>query len=598
MRSVPANQKGILHSSRQALLSIGRRIPLLRKAANTPIGIRVLRVIGPMLLEQHPDVAYPIWREARLRIRSGMYKVRLEPGLLTLATCAWNTPVRYLDVLSQSVFGQDYGAFEWVVLDNGSTNPDTVKYLSKLDLDPRVKLFRVEENLGIIGGMRFCLERATGRYVLPVDSDDYLCPDCLRVMAWHISDKGYPPLLYSDEDFLQGDTYHTPSLKPGWDPVFFVKACYIAHLCAIDRNLAAKVGAYTDPGVNGCHDWDTFIRFWMAGHVPEHVPEILYSWRMHPSSAAMNINSKSYIYSSQQRALERYLASQPHPGRYRVEPDALLKRYPVPEWHFRRSRVEPRPLISVVLSSDPDRVDVRGLLKAAAYPLHKVVTIALSSEPSAIRPVAEQAAVEAGLIHFVFDGVRITGDDWPWEVLTLTELHSDAVMVGGRVLDGAQRIASAGEYFGVGGDCRCPDLGRSLDDLGYLGQMWKQHSVSAVSTMLSVVDAAFLLEFLDKAQSPRMSLPFLGAWIGAYALRKGRRVVYTPHLTGHTRLPGHKVDSLVGSGERADFARANWDVIPDTRFLSSLLSLDPEKPYALSSEKERKAFLRKITVNL
>ena len=48
----------------------------------------------------------------------------------------------------------DYPTFEWIVLDNGSTNLETVAYLQGLARHPQVKIFRVEANLGIVGAVR------------------------------------------------------------------------------------------------------------------------------------------------------------------------------------------------------------------------------------------------------------------------------------------------------------------------------------------------------------------------------------------------------------------------------------------------------------
>ena len=55
-------------------------------------------------------------------------------------------------------------------------------------------------NLGIVGGMRACLERATGRYIAPLDPDDLLAPDTVRVVTHALRAAGYPPLAYTDED--------------------------------------------------------------------------------------------------------------------------------------------------------------------------------------------------------------------------------------------------------------------------------------------------------------------------------------------------------------------------------------------------------------
>ena len=71
-------------------------------------------------------------------------------------------------------------------------------------------------------------------------------------------------------------------------------------------------------------------------------------------------------------------------------------------------------------------------------------------------------------------------------------------MVGGRVLDERGRIITAGEYFGFGGACGCPDAGRAGADAGYASHLWRQRSVSAVSSLLAVIDAAFLEDFMAR----------------------------------------------------------------------------------------------------
>jgi O-antigen biosynthesis protein len=38
-----------------------------------------------------------------------------------------------------------------------------------------------------------------------------------------------------------------------------------------------------------------------------HIPEVVYSWRMHPESTADDAGSKPYIHSSQKAVLHRYL---------------------------------------------------------------------------------------------------------------------------------------------------------------------------------------------------------------------------------------------------------------------------------------------------
>ena len=74
--------------------------------------------------------------------------------------------------------------------------------------------------------------------------------------------------------------------------MLFLNSAYTAHVGVLDRRLALELDVYGDSATNSCPDWDAFLRFYLAGHEPVHVPEILYSWRMHAGSTSANMHSK------------------------------------------------------------------------------------------------------------------------------------------------------------------------------------------------------------------------------------------------------------------------------------------------------------------
>ncbi|MGI9072097.1 MAG: glycosyltransferase [Bryobacteraceae bacterium] len=516
---------------------------------------------------------YRVWTAERVRERRSIYAEALEPGLLSVLTPVWNgSPVRYLNKLAESVASQNWaGACEWVILDNGCTKTSLVSYLADLRAHSWVKLRRVETNVGITGGLRKCLEHATGRYVLPVDADDYLYPDAFQVVTSFIHSAGYPALLFTDEDKVIGKGFFQPYFKPDWDPVLFLNSAYIAHLGVIDRDKALALGAYSDRGTEGSPDWDLFIRFMIAGYTPVHIPEVLYSWRVHAHSTADDAASKPYVHSSQKAALQRFLDAQPNPAKFSIEYSPLLGG--AAHWHFSRQHSDPRALVSAVLTdgSVSDGNEAKG-----GYPEIRRFFVRADAKFDCLAPLAREVAEEDGFVRLLGEDVEVDNADWPWEALTLFELHPDTVMIGGRIQNRKDMITEAGRYFGFAGACGCPDRGRSVLDPGYFGQVWKQRSVSAVSTQFAVIKATFLLELLTVL--PRQaSLPFLGAWAGAHAMRSGKRVVYSPFLGGVSDLDW---ESLVTSSERNVFSEMNKDLIPDRRFYSRHLSL--EKPFALA----------------
>jgi len=524
----------------------------------------VLRRQAGYLLPSREAREYQAWMTRHMEARRTLYTDSPERGLLSVLTPVWDgSPLRYLKTLAGSIVGQNrQGTCEWVILDNGSSSKWLLSYLEELRQHRWIKLLRVEKNRGIIGGLRYCLERAEGRYALPVDADDFLYTDAFRVITSYIHRAGYPPLLYTDEDKITGDRTYQPYLKPDWDPVLFLNSAYIAHLGILDREKALALGAYSDPATEGSPDWDLFVRFMLAGYTPEHIPEVVYSWRSHARSTADDAATKPYIPASQRAVLQRFLDGRPDAANFCLEQSPLL---PKPaHWHFARRREHARPFASVVI----------GDVNASTRPAPQEHFPA-ASHPRVVLPLARELAREGGFVCFRGADVEIEAEDWKWETLGIFELHPDTVMIGGRIRTTSGVITEAGRYFGFQGVCGCPHRGRPFLDCGYFMQMWKQRSVSAVSTQFAVMDAKFLVELIE-ASAPEMTLGFLGAWAGARAFRKAKRVVYSPFLSG---ISDFDWETHVAAAEQSLFVQMNRDLLPDSRFYSRYLSL--EEPFAL-----------------
>lgn len=521
---------------------------------SVPVVIRgALRRQADTLLPNRDASVYRAWIERRLVERARLYPDPVSPGLLSLITAVWDgSPARYLKTLAGSIARQNTdGACEWVLLDNGCKNRALRRYLESLRRYPWIKIHRLEHNTGIARGLRYCLEHATNRYVAAVDADDYLYPDALPILSSWIDRTGFPPALYSDEDKIIGKRHYQPYLKPDWDPVLLANSAYIAHLGVVDRDLALRLGAYCDPATEGSPDWDLFIRLMVDGHRAVHIPEVLYSWRVHAHSTADDATTKPYVDASQRAVLQRFLDVQGLGEKFDIEFSPLLCH--AAHWHFSRKRERAAPIKTVPVRPG-DNSDARDLL-----------------------PLAREMAARAGFVQFLGEDVAVESPDWVWEAVGLFELHPGTVMAGGRIRNRRGVVTEAGRYFGYGGVCGCPNRGRSSRDPGYFTGMWKQRSVSAVSTQFAIVQAAFLADLLGSI--PRVSRSFLGAWAGAHALRMGKRVVYSPFLSGMSDLDW---EPLFDACEQRLFADSNRDLIPDRRFYSRCFSL--EKPFAFAEE--------------
>lgn len=432
---------------------------------------------------------------------------------------------------------QTYPFDEWIVLAHGPVQPALDRLLDEYARAPRFRLMRLPENLGIMGGMRVCLDAARGDYVVPMDADDLLTRDALQVLAAEIVRRGAPQLLYSDEDILIDGVPRAPYRRPDWDPVLNLASSYVWHLCAIRREDALRLELYTDPGASWCHDWDTMFRVSDTGSEPVHIAEVLYHWRQHPASSTNRPDPESGSRRSQRHLLERQIARRTAPERYRVVEFPIFRG--APEWHVSRLPVDP-PAVDLLCVGDSQLAPgvpassrrVVGA-RAAAPPRRwysRLLRGRTDGTPAAVTAGALREALAAGTaprVALVSSAVETEGVEWWWEAVRLLELHPDVAAVGGAVLDRAGRIVCAAPVVDSAGRWIVPQAGRPANDPGPFAIALKPHCVAGVPTDLFVAERPLLADVLGAlpADAP---LSGLGARLGLAALSRGRRVVFSP----------------------------------------------------------------------
>jgi hypothetical protein len=557
----------------------------------TPRGREVFRRnLHSLSLPPVGRIAYPDWLAARIAARAHRHPPRSATGMFSFLTTVYDTKARYVRALRDAVLAQTVQDFEWVVLDNGSTDKETIAAIDELRADGRVRCERVEQNVGILGGIAHCLRRATGRYVLPLDSDDLLTPDALAVFAQAIATTGEPPLLYSDEDKVRDaevpfEAFH----KPDWDPVLFWNSCYIAHLCAIRRDLALQLGVYTDDAAKGCHDWDTFFRFLRAGYTPVHVPEIVYSWRMHAQSCAGNIFSKAYVRDSHAHVLGGNLAQVDGGDRFELAQSPLFQ--DTPDWWIRRRHVAPLPLTALHIGATGSAVPAWLTQQPLVAGVASLDAGSLQGLDAALATLRSHDPDGRGLVLLVSAGVEPRGDEWPWEAMGLCERFPDVAVVGGRLLHQNGTIWSAGEVIGYDGLLGSPDRGRQAFDPGWFAWLRKQRSVSAVHAAFCLVRSDFLRDFA--AQHAPASAGCLGGWLSAHSQARGRRVVFSPLI--EATVPTDQARSEdVGAAEAGELLRRYPHFLAGERYYAGVLGLEPQDAFAAVFDDVRQRALERL----
>ncbi len=243
------------------------------------------------------------------------------PGI-AIVMPVYNTPERYLRAALDSVLDQIYPHWELCIADDASTQPHVRAVLEEYQADPRVKVAFRAHNGHICEASNTALALASSEFVALLDHDDVLTPDALFAVALLLNRSSDADFIYSDEDKIDElDRRSEPYFKPEWSPDSFLARMYTGHLAVFRRALVAAVGGFR-PGFEGSQDYDLVLRITEQTPRIEHIPRILYHWRIHPESAAAGAASKRYAFEAGRRAIEEALARRDEPGRVEELPEA------------------------------------------------------------------------------------------------------------------------------------------------------------------------------------------------------------------------------------------------------------------------------------
>jgi glycosyltransferase involved in cell wall biosynthesis len=176
-----------------------------------------------------------------------------KPLVSVIVTCF--NQGRYLPGCLGSVARQSYQPIETILVDDGSTDPETLEALASVERDGSAKLLRLPSNLGPAGARNAAIEHVRGRYVLPLDGDDLLLENAIAELVEQLDDAGeqigfiYPNLQFfgNRTDYLEMPSYNLYTLLAG-------NHCAISSL--IDREAFDRGFRYADEITLGHEDWD------------------------------------------------------------------------------------------------------------------------------------------------------------------------------------------------------------------------------------------------------------------------------------------------------------------------------------------------------
>ncbi len=160
---------------------------------------------------------------------------------------------RYLRDCLDSIRDQTYPAIETIVVDDASSDPQTVALIERLE--NQVTVLRMPRNSGPSAARNAAIDRASGRYILPVDADNKLLPDAVERLVSQLQGAGervgyvYPNLQYfgNRSDYYEAPEFNLRALLQG---------NFADTSSLLDREVFDAGLRYPEDIVLGHEDWD------------------------------------------------------------------------------------------------------------------------------------------------------------------------------------------------------------------------------------------------------------------------------------------------------------------------------------------------------
>ncbi len=195
------------------------------------------------------------------------------PPVVTIVTPYYNTGAIFHDT-ARSVFRQSFQQWEWIIVNDASTNPEALAILdSYRNTDVRIRVIDHEVNQGPSAGRNTAYGAARAPYAVQLDTDNLLEPTAIEKWIWLLESypefafvKGYS-VAFDAREYLWQQGFHNGGV--------FLEQNRVDITSVVRRSVHQAVGGYDETIRGGLEDWDFWLHCASEGYWGTTLPEYL-----------------------------------------------------------------------------------------------------------------------------------------------------------------------------------------------------------------------------------------------------------------------------------------------------------------------------------
>lgn len=207
-----------------------------------------------------------------------------EDPLVSIVMAAYNEE-RFISEAIDSMLNQTYNNFEFIIINDGST--DNTEQIILSYPDPRIRYVKNEQNLKLIASLNKGLSLAKGKYIARMDSDDISVPERLQIqvafMESHpgIGISGAQLIVFGSED----TTMNYPLEHEDLLLRLLITSCFPNNLVIFRNNLVQENQMAFTEGYHHGEDYK-FWTEWLQLTKGANLPDYLVKYRFHAASVS------------------------------------------------------------------------------------------------------------------------------------------------------------------------------------------------------------------------------------------------------------------------------------------------------------------------
>lgn len=184
--------------------------------------------------------------------------------LVSIITPFYNAG-KYFEQTYNCVLNQTFVWFEWIIVDDGSTDEQSIQTLASFAVkDDRIKVFH-KDNGGISTARNLGIKNAKAEIILPLDADDLIEPTYVETLYWALYYNPDCAWAYSNSVGFQGKQYV-------WDKTFDAERLktdnFLTNCAAIRKRDLMEVGCYDEVIKHYNEDWRLWLKMLSAHKKP------------------------------------------------------------------------------------------------------------------------------------------------------------------------------------------------------------------------------------------------------------------------------------------------------------------------------------------